>query len=231
MGFWLREERIQVRDELATDPSIRVDPTVVLVDGEPLDHPHGLTLLMHKPSGYVCTHSKTEGASIFDLLPGRWMARHPAPQTVGRLDRDTTGALLITDDGALLHRLTSPRHGCEKVYLAELDQDLRKDMIDMFASGTLLLEEETKPCLPARLEILAPKRARITLHEGRYHQVKRMFAYFGLEVVQLHRTLFAGLSADDLEPGMWRHINTDLFSQRSGSEGFPDSSCFEGKSH
>ncbi|MFQ3578176.1 MAG: pseudouridine synthase [Verrucomicrobiia bacterium] len=226
VAYWLRDERITVDGEAATNPAARVDHASVRVDGEPLDHPNGLTVLMHKPAGYVCSHSKTEGASVFDLLPSRWLARHPAPQTVGRLDRDTTGTLLITDDGTLLHRLTSPRRACEKVYLAEIDREIPEEIIAAFASATLLLEGEQKPCLPARLEILEGKRARVTLCEGRYHQVKRMFAYFGLGVVKLHRTSFGGLSADDLAPGAWRDIDASLFSEDARVNPTRDSGCF-----
>jgi 16S rRNA pseudouridine516 synthase len=119
---------------------------------------------------------KDPGRIVFDLLPPRFRLRNPPLSTVGRLDRDTSGLLLLTDDGQLLHRIISPKSKLPKVYLATLAQDLRGDEAAVFASGTLLLESETTPLLPAELEVPDARRARLTLHEGRYHQVRRMFA-------------------------------------------------------
>jgi 16S rRNA pseudouridine516 synthase len=132
--------------------------------------------------------------------------RDPALSTVGRLDRDTSGLLLFTDDGALLHRIISPKSNVPKVYEATLANDLRGDEAATFASGTLLLESETTPLLPAELEVLAPRKARLTLHEGRYHQVRRMFAAVGNHVEALHRVSVGGLALGDLPAGEWRML-------------------------
>ncbi|WP_374014130.1 pseudouridine synthase [Pseudoxanthomonas koreensis] len=187
----------------ADDP---LDHANVRVDGEPLDPPPGLTVMLHKPAGHTCS-MKDPGRIVFDLLPPRFRLRSPALSTVGRLDRDTTGLLLLTDDGALLHRIVSPKSKLAKVYEAELAQDLRGDEAALFASGTLMLESETTPLLPARLDVLGPRRARLVLHEGRYHQVRRMFAAAGNHVQALHRPQVGGLALDDLPEGHWRVLD------------------------
>lgn len=180
-----------------------VDAAGVFVDGEPLDPPQGLVLMLHKPVGYTCS-TKDPGRVIYDLLPPRFRLRNPVLSPVGRLDRETSGLLLMTDDGALLHRIISPKSALPKVYLATLDADLLGDEMERFASGTLLLESDDRPLLPAELEVLGPRQARLVLHEGRYHQVRRMFAAVGNHVVALHRERVGGLALDGLEEGHWR---------------------------
>ena len=175
----------------------------VRVDGEPLDPPQGMLLLLHKPVGYTCS-TKDPGRVVYDLLPPRFRLRNPILSTVGRLDRDTSGLLLMTDDGALLHRITSPKALLPKIYEAVLAQDLRGDEAAIFASGTLMLESEKTPLAPAGLEVLEPRRASITLVEGRYHQIRRMFAAVGNHVESLHRHRLGGLDLDGLAPGEWR---------------------------
>ena len=177
----------------------------VHVDGEALDPPVGLCLMLNKPAGVTCS-MKDVGRLVYDLLPARFRLRNPVLSTVGRLDRDTSGLLLLTDDGALLHRIISPKSSVAKVYEATLADDLRGDEADVFASGTLMLESEKTPLLPAELEVLAARRARITLREGRYHQVRRMFAAVGNHVTGLHRSALGGLRLDDLAEGDWRNL-------------------------
>jgi 16S rRNA pseudouridine516 synthase len=162
--------------------------------------------MLHKPCGYTCTHAEGEGPNIYELLPPRWLRRNPAVTSIGRLDKDTSGLLLITDIGALVQRHTSPRSEMEKAYLAELDGELSAELIETFAKGDLLLRGETKPCLPAKLEILSPHRARLTITEGRYHQVRRMFASQGLHVMKLHRERFGPHELGDLAEGQWRML-------------------------
>jgi 16S rRNA pseudouridine516 synthase len=146
---------------------------------------------------------------VYDLLPPRWKARDPIVSPVGRLDKETSGLLLFSDDGQLLHRLTSPRHHQPKVYHATLAEALRGHEGELFAAGTLLLEGESKPLLPAELEVLGPREVRLTLHEGRYHQVRRMFAATGNAVTTLHRMAIGGLALDALAlaPGEWRLLD------------------------
>ena len=189
----------------ADDP---LDHDDVRVDAQPLDPAPGLLLMLHKPVGYTCS-TKDAGRLVYDLLPPRFRLRQPVLSTVGRLDRDTSGLLLLTDDGQLLHRIISPKARLPKLYLATLAEDLRGDEAALFASGTLLLEGEKAPLLPAELEVLGARSARLTLHEGRYHQVRRMFAAVGNHVAALHRERIGGLALDGLPGGEWRMLGGD----------------------
>lgn len=185
-------------DDQTTHENIRID-------GAPLDPPGGLTLMLHKPVGYTCS-TKDRGALVYELLPSRFQHRAPLLSTVGRLDRDTSGLLLMTDDGVLLHRIVSPKSALAKVYLADLAQDLRGDEAAAFASGALMLDSETTPLAPVAMETLTPRRARLVLTEGRYHQVRRMFGAMGNRVTALHRERIGGLSLGDLPSGQWRAL-------------------------
>lgn len=178
-------------------------PEDIRVDGEPLDPPAGSVVLLHKPVGYVCSTSDRPPL-VYELLPPRFPKRDPVMATVGRLDADTSGVLLLTDDGALNHRLTSPRSHVSKRYDVTLAEPLRGDEADRFASGTLHLAGEPTPVLPAALTVHDAYHATVTLHEGRYHQVRRMFAAVGNHVLALHRSAFGPITAGDLAPGAWR---------------------------
>ncbi|MDY1549214.1 pseudouridine synthase [Luteibacter sahnii] len=184
----------------------KVDHADVRFDGEPLDPPQGLVLMLHKPIGYTCSR-KDVGRLVYDLLPPRFALRQPVLSTVGRLDRDTSGLMMFTDDGGLLHRIISPRASVAKIYEAELGGDLRGDEAAIFASGSLMLDGETDPLEPATLEVLGPRSARLTLTEGRYHQVRRMFAAVGNHVQALRRVAVGGLSLDGLPSGEWRALS------------------------
>ena len=186
----------------------RLPHASIRFDGEALDAPPGLLAVLHKPVGVTCS-TKDPGRLVYDLLPPRWRARDPIVSPVGRLDKDTSGLLLFTDDGQLLHRLTSPKYHRPKVYRATLAEDLRGHETALFAAGTLMLEGEHKPLLPAELEVLGPREARLTLHEGRYHQVRRMFAATGNAVVRLHREAIGGLALEALAlaEGEWRMLD------------------------
>ena len=177
----------------------------IRIDGEALDPPAGLALMLHKPIGYTCS-TKDPGRIVYDLLPPRFRLRSPLLSMVGRLDRDTSGLLLLTDDGALLHRIVSPKSQLPKVYEATLAQDLRGDEAALFASGTLQLESENTPLAPAQLAVVSPRLARLTLTEGRYHQVRRMFVAVGNHVLALHRSRIGGLELGGLGPGEWRML-------------------------
>jgi len=205
VALMFREGRITDADGEVLYADDVVEHARVRVDGERLDPPQGLLLMLHKPVGYTCS-TKDPGRVVYDLLPPRYRLRDPVLSTVGRLDRDTSGLLLMTDDGALLHRITSPRAKLPKVYEAVLAQDLRGDEVATFASGTLMLESEKTPLAPAGLEILAPRLARITLVEGRYHQIRRMFAAVGNHVETLHRHTLGGLGLEDMAAGEWRAL-------------------------
>jgi 16S rRNA pseudouridine516 synthase len=177
----------------------------MLVDGMPLDPLPPLTLLMHKPLGFVCSH-REPGRSVYDLLPPRWSRRDPAISTIGRLDKETSGLLLLTDDGGLLHRIISPKAEIAKRYLVSLENPLRGDEEELFKSGNMLLEGETKPLLPAILDKIASNRCWLTITEGRYHQVRRMFAATGNHVTALHRDRIGRLDLPNLEAGGFRNL-------------------------
>jgi len=187
----------------ADDATVHAD---VRIDGEPLDPAQGVVLMLHKPVGYTCS-TRDPGRVVYDLLPPRFRLRNPVISPVGRLDRDTSGLLLLTDDGALLHRIVSPKSGLSKVYEATLAGDLRGDETALFASGSLMLESEKTPLLPVAMEVLGPRTARLTLTEGRYHQVRRMFAAVGNHVETLHRSRIGTLAMGDLEAGAWRLLD------------------------
>lgn len=210
---WIDTGRVTVRGVAADDPSAKADAIDVRVDGEPLDHPDGLLLLLHKPTGLVCSHDPREGQNVYDLLPPRWRARNPQVTSIGRLDKDTSGLLLLTDQTSLVHRLTSPKHKVPKTYLATVDRDLDPALIAVFASGTLMLDDEKDPCAPAELRLVDPRTAELTLTEGRYHQVRRMFASQGWTVLALHRPRFGDLTLGDLPTGQWRELPLDVFDR------------------
>ena len=208
VAWMFREGRVTDADGEVLYADDKVEHARIRLDGEPLDPPTGLVLMLHKPLGVTCSR-KDPGRVVYDLLPSRYRVREPALSTVGRLDRDTSGLLLLTDDGALLHRIISPRAEVAKIYEATLAEDLRGDEAALFASGTLLLESETTPLAPAALDVLGPRHARLTLHEGRYHQVRRMFAATGNHVETLQRVAVGALALDALAPGEWRALEAD----------------------
>ena len=208
---WIDAGRVAVDGSVADDPGKKARAETVRIDGAPLDHPEGLLLLLNKPAGLVCSHDEREGPNVYTLLPERWRNRNPQVTTVGRLDKETSGLILLTDESPLVHRLTSPKHKVQKVYVATVNQDLRPDLVSVFASGTLLLKGETEPCEPAALRILNNRTAELTLTEGRYHQVRRMFASQGFEVTALHRARFGGLELGDLPAGQWRELPLTTF--------------------
>ncbi len=197
--FLLDGARIaRVDERIALTPDL---PARLTFYGEELDPLPGCVVMMHKPLGVTCSH-KEAGTRVYSLLPDRWQRRDPAFSTVGRLDKDTSGLLLLTDDGAFLHNVISPKRNIAKKYRAKLDRPLRGDEAAIFAAGTLMLEGEKTPLLPAVLEGVSEREAVLTITEGRYHQVRRMFAAVGNHVVALHREAIGGLVLpEDLEPG------------------------------
>ena len=217
MGYGSRKEMqmlaragvVRLDGEALTDADRRIAvtedlPQRMTVQGKALDPVPGMAVMLHKPTGVTCSHKET-GALVYDLLPSRWRARDPALSTVGRLDKDTSGLLLMTDDGALLHKIISPRSHIAKRYRATLARPMAGDEGALFASGQMVLEADDKPLLPAVLEALSPTEALLTITEGRYHQVRRMFAAVGNHVNALHRDRMGSLDLPaDLEPGSLR---------------------------
>jgi 23S rRNA pseudouridine2605 synthase len=171
----------------------------VAVDGEEVARQRLAYVLLHKPAGVVTTARDPQGRPTVVGLVGR----EPRVVPVGRLDADTTGALLLTNDGPLAHRLAHPRYGVEKTYVAEVEGDPDDEALRRLREG---LELEDGRTAPARAWRLGPGRVELVLHEGRKHQVKRMLGAVGHPVTRLHRTAYAGLTLEGLEPGTWREL-------------------------
>ena len=222
MGYGSRNEMarmakaggIMLDGEDFTDVTKRIPvtpdlPTRMEIDGEPLDPVAGMVILLNKPLGMTCSH-KEDGALVYDVLPERWLRRDPAISTIGRLDKQTSGLLLMTDDGDLLHRVISPKRHVKKTYRAKLARPLNGTEGALFASGQLMLEGEDKPLSPAELEVVSDTEALLSVTEGRYHQVRRMFAATGNHVEELHRERLGGLTLpDDLAPGQWKLLSAE----------------------
>lgn len=178
----------------------------VFVDGERADPGPPWTLVLHKPVGLETTRAHQEN-TVYDCFPDRFVKRRPPLSPVGRLDRDTSGLLLFTDDGELLHRLTHPRHGVSKTYEVVTARPITEDQLERMGDGTMMLRGESKPLRPAQCTQTGPHTARVVLHEGRYHQVRRMFAAAGNHVEALHRSQVAQLTLEELPAGAWRPLS------------------------
>ncbi len=198
----IREGRVRVNGEVAglatfVDAGDRVELDGRALAPEPLAY-----VLLHKPAGVVTTARDPHGRPTVVGLVGH--ERRVVP--VGRLDADTTGALLLTNDGALAHRLMHPRYEVDKVYEVEVEGDLSDEALRRLAAGVELGDGRTAP---ARVRRLGPSRLELTLHEGRKHQVKRMCEGVGHPVRRLHRRAYAGLTLEGLAPGRWRELSRD----------------------
>lgn len=200
----VRQNLVQVNGEVASDPALHVnDADSVYCDGMLVSAPRPRYFILHKPAGFVSATKDSDHPTVLDLLDE---PRPESLQIAGRLDLDTTGLLLITDDGAWNHRLTSPRSSCVKTYCAELAEDIDPATADRFAQG-VWLDGEKRRTLPAELRVLSPREVELDIYEGKYHQVKRMFAAIGNRVVALHRSAFGPLRLDaDLAPGEYRSL-------------------------
>ena len=209
------DERVRDVDGRVLEAGDRFEHANVRIDDEALDPAPGLVLMLHKPTGYVCS-TKDAGRLVYDLLPRRFRLRDPIVSPVGRLDRDTSGLLLFTDDGQLLHRISSPKRNLQKIYEVTLDSDLRGDEGAIFATGDLMLESETRPLAPAGLEVVTARTARVLLTEGRLDQVRRMFAAVGNHVHTLHRAGIGSLRLGDLAVGSWRYLDAAEIAELSG---------------
>jgi 23S rRNA pseudouridine2605 synthase len=182
----------------------------VEVDGERVALQRLAYVLLHKPAGVVTTARDPQGRpTVVGLVPAE-----PRVVPVGRLDADTTGALLLTNDGPLAHRLAHPRYGVEKVYEAEVEGEPADEALDALRDG---IDLDDGPTAPARVRRLAPNRIELVLHEGRNRQVRRMFDAVGHPVRALHRSAYAGLTLEGLEPGRWRELEpSEVDALRAG---------------
>lgn len=204
----LRAKRVTVDGEIVKSGAHKLTPEQeVAFDGQVLEQIHGPRYFMlHKPEGYVCSTDDPDHSTILYFIDEPLAEKLHA---AGRLDLDTTGLVLLTDDGQWSHRITSPKHECDKTYLVTLEHPLTDDTAEQFAHGVQLHGEKdlTKP---ATLEQLDTHVVRLTISEGRYHQVKRMFAAVGNRVVELHRERIGAIELDeDLAPGEYRPLTEE----------------------
>jgi 23S rRNA pseudouridine2605 synthase len=197
--------RVTVDGATVTDPARDVTgEEAVAVDGRALGAaPRRVVYAVHKPAGVVSTAHDTHGRpTVVDLVPEAGTRLYP----VGRLDADTTGALLLTNDGELAHRLAHPRYEVEKVYEAEVEGEPSDEALAVLEGGVELEEGLTAP---ARARRIGPSRIELSIHEGRKHQVKRMLEAVGHPVTRLHRSRYAGLTVEGVEPGRWRELTDE----------------------
>ncbi len=200
--FWIGDKSIR-------DPSAQIDLAALdaaTYDREKLDPVSPLTILLHKPRNYTCSTDE-QGLLVYDLLPDRFAHRTPVLSSAGRLDKDSTGLVLMTDDGQLLHKIISPKVHVSKHYRVTLRDELKGDEAKTFFSGTFCLANDLKPLKPALWQPDGLKSGVMVLQEGRYHQIRRMFSTLGNHVEALHRFRIGNLEIGDLQEGQYRVLN------------------------
>ena len=202
--------RIKLNGEAHTNPARQLSESdCVSYQGEELERPGQRYYLLNKPVGYLCSAKDEEYPSALNLLPD---SAKQALHFAGRLDQDTTGLVLVTDDGKWSHRVTSPRKNCPKTYRVGLDTEIDDAALKQLTEG-VLLHGETKPTEPAQVVIVNSRELLLTISEGRYHQVKRMIAAVGNRVVRLHRESVGSLCLGTLEVGQWRELSVEEIAQ------------------
>ena len=206
---FIKDKRVKVNGDIVRSDSFNVNESqdIVLFDDFKVKYKEFYYVLLNKPQGYVSAVIDNVYPPVLDLIPEYAFAKlFP----VGRLDVDTTGVLLLTNDGDLAHKLISPKYHVDKVYAVEVDKKLDPKLVEAFKNGIELDGELT---LPADLVIINDKKAELTLHQGKFHQVKRMFKRFGYEVLKLERKAFAFLTSEGLELGEYRELSDKEESQ------------------
>jgi 16S rRNA pseudouridine516 synthase len=212
VAWLIKQDLVRNHDVILTDPSalISLEEANLFIDDEPLDPLPPLTILVNKPLGYSCSHDEI-GAIIFDLLPTRYRNRSPLLSVAGRLDKDSSGAVLLTDDGELLHRIISPKHHVLKRYEVTLADPLSGSETTHFMSGTVCLKDDPKPLKPALWQATSETSGVMFLSEGRYHQIRRMFGSIGNRVLSLHRSKIGNLALNsplgDLPEGEYKYLD------------------------
>lgn len=204
----LKSGVVSVNEEIEKSGARKVSTEdAIRYEGELLEWLEGgQYFMLYKPQGYVCSHDDGEYPTVFQFFDYPLMNKL---HTAGRLDVDTTGLVLLTDDGQWSHRITSPKHHCEKTYLVTLADPVEAFYAQQLAEG-ILLRGEKEPCLPAKMEILDDYNVNLTISEGRYHQVKRMFAALGNKVEALHRWRIGNIVLDEsLEEGEYRALSDE----------------------
>ncbi len=204
----IKEQRITINDDVCKNAAFHVQESDEVAFDDRIIRPLATRYIMlNKPEGAICSNSADGGHIPVHLLIDD--DRVEPIKIVGRLDVDTTGLLLLTDDGQWLHEMMAPSKRCAKVYYVTLDRPLAGNEAELFREG-IMLQGEDKPTRPADLDVVSDTEVRLTIYEGRYHQVKRMFAAVGNHVVALHRERVGSIVLDqDLAPGEWRYLTED----------------------
>lgn len=204
----IKSGRVTINEKAVTDTSYKLDTETASVRlfGEPLIYKENYYIMMNKPRGYLSVTEDKRDKTVMELLSKELPQNKLFP--AGRLDKDTEGFLFITTDGQLAHRITGPKNHVPKKYYVALDKPVPEALIDIFKDGVTL--ENDEKCKSAELEIISEKECYLTLTEGKFHQVKRMFAVYGLTVVYLKRVMIGGLYLDEsLKLGEYRELNSD----------------------
>ena len=204
---YIKAKQITVNSEIVAKPELKIDENndVVCFKGQTITYEKYVYYLFHKPAGCVTAKQDNVHKTVMDYFPDDIKAKDIAP--VGRLDLDTEGLLLFTNDGPLTHHLLSPTHHIPKTYYAVLDKDVPETAIEAFKNGIDIGDD--KLTLPAELVILSENEAELTIHEGRFHQVKRMFEAVGCTVTYLKRLSMGSLTLGDLEKGEFRRLTEE----------------------
>lgn len=203
----IKKKRVKVNSEvvLKSDIKINSDTDIISIDDVVLKVQDYVYLILNKPKGYVSATEDKNDLTVLDLVPDEYLHRNLFP--AGRLDKDTTGMMIITDDGAFAHDILSPKKHVKKTYIVTIDKDMSEDMVTCFREGVLLNDGV---CKTANLEITGNDTGIVTLTEGRYHQIKRMFGCFGAKVIELKRIGMGNLFLpDDLLEGECRELTLD----------------------
>jgi len=208
---------VKLQDKVAEDPEERIttEGLVLNVEGKDWEYHEKAYLAFNKPPNYECSHKTTHHPSVYSLLPAPFVER--GLQCVGRLDYDTTGLLLISDDGQFIHKMTTPKKNIGKVYEITTPDPITQDQINHLIKG-VILDDDPKPCYATDCKQLSENILAMTIVEGRYHQVKRMMAAVGNHVAKLHRVeIGAYVMPTDLAEGQWRWLYPDDLKQLSKS--------------
>ncbi|MBT3250955.1 MAG: pseudouridine synthase [Candidatus Marinimicrobia bacterium] len=202
----LRDKRILFQGMPVKRNNQKVNAEDILFDGAKIQHLFRVAVVFNKPLGLIC--SRLGSDIIFDVLPSAWINRNPPVNSAGRLDKDTSGIIIITDDGELNHKLTSPKYGLTKTYELDTAHPFQGNEPELFKNG-IQLRGEKQLCKPAELEITSERNAVLKINEGKYHQVKRMIGAVGNRIVSLHRSHIGTLGLGDLQPGQWRDLENE----------------------
>ncbi len=210
IGKAVRLGAFELDGEIVSNASAKIDTTKNLherakFDDEPLDPLSPIYLILHKPVGYVCGHSDKDGPTIFKFLPPRFRNRNPKLSIAGRLDKDSTGLVFMTDDGDFLHKITHPKTHLPKTYEVEVRDNFNGEEEKLFGSGEFMIDGEDKSLKPVQFKKTGDKSCEMVLTEGRYHQIKKMFEKLNNEVTKLYRIQIGEFQVNDLKEGEWRY--------------------------